>query len=530
MTENVLKELYYNPKQGYLGINKLYKKAIVIDKNIKRKNVKDWLNKEEAYQLNKSSNNKKEYIPIISMEGDSYQLDLSFLPKYKKQNRGYYIILMCININTRKLYGYKAKNKKVFTILEMLNQFWNDTDGKIKTVTTDNGSEFTAQSVKEWIEDKEIQLYFSDVGDKNKMGKVERVNRTIKEKMERHFLATGKVVWYNIFDDLIKNYNNTYHSSIKMTPNEVNKKKERRIIEQAIDKTNEILNKRNYMIYHPVRIRLKKKKFDKGTRKYSDELYEIIDITNTGRLKVRNLETGGVLRRTILYEDIQPVIEEIPPPKINKQKKVVKFISEAEKRASAERKQRKELKQLQIDMKGKGFYDSVVNSLPSKKDSIPLYPGEKHIPLYTDKGFKVANYAGPGTQVIKRLEKNIDALNATDKTAMRHDIDYTLSTNKDEVRDADNRMINNLSIIENDNLDYKINTKIVKGAMKTKTWLEDRGFWNKGSYSTMNGNNLSNKDRALLLKKREELTQQGYSIKKSGIHILLDEIILRNKK
>ena len=43
--------------------------------------------------------------------------------------------------------------------------------------------------------------------------------------MYKQFTIQNNTVWNNILDDLVEKYNNTKHSSIKMTPTEASKKK-----------------------------------------------------------------------------------------------------------------------------------------------------------------------------------------------------------------------------------------------------------------------------------------------------------------
>ena len=46
----------------------------------------------------------------------------------------------------------------------------------------------------------------------------ERGNRTIKRMMWKYFTANNTITYINILPDIIENYNNTYHRSIKCTP------------------------------------------------------------------------------------------------------------------------------------------------------------------------------------------------------------------------------------------------------------------------------------------------------------------------
>ena len=50
---------------------------------------------------------------------------------------------------------------------------------------------------------------------------IERFNRTIKEKMFKYFSANNTRKYIDVLELLVDQYNNTIHSSIKMTPIEV---------------------------------------------------------------------------------------------------------------------------------------------------------------------------------------------------------------------------------------------------------------------------------------------------------------------
>ena len=54
---------------------------------------------------------------------------------------------------------------------------------------------------------------------------IERFNTTIKEEMFKYFSANNTGNFIDVLDLLIDQYNNTIHSSIKMTPKEASRKK-----------------------------------------------------------------------------------------------------------------------------------------------------------------------------------------------------------------------------------------------------------------------------------------------------------------
>ena len=49
----------------------------------------------------------------------------------------------------------------------------------------------------------------------------ERFIRTLKNKLYKHMTTVSKNVYYDVLDDIVKKYNNTWHSTIKMKPIDV---------------------------------------------------------------------------------------------------------------------------------------------------------------------------------------------------------------------------------------------------------------------------------------------------------------------
>ena len=49
----------------------------------------------------------------------------------------------------------------------------------------------------------------------------ERFIRTLKSKMYKHMAAISKNVYFNVLNDIVDKYNNTYHKTIKMKPLDV---------------------------------------------------------------------------------------------------------------------------------------------------------------------------------------------------------------------------------------------------------------------------------------------------------------------
>ena len=170
---------------------------------------------------------------------------------------------------------------------------------------------------------------------------------------------------------------------------------------------------------------------------------------------------------------------------------------------------------LKNEYDGEGIFSDVFEKVTRQK-----FKGEKHIPLYTEEGFKVANYSGPGTNLETRLKSNDpelrEPITLTDTTAKAHDLRYALAENFDDIRKADNKMISKLQEIERDGLDYKINTKIVKNAMKAKRFFEDitkiRGTFSGLSKDGKKQSQLSNEEKELYKNALLKLERRGYGM------------------
>ena len=102
------------------------------------------------------------------------------------------------------------------------------------------GQNLSIVKLKNFFDDNDITHITGDAGDKFKLGKIERFNRTIKQRIENHFLATGNVIWYDVLDSILQNYNNTFHSAIKMKPNDVGINEEKQIVDDALERVGEV--------------------------------------------------------------------------------------------------------------------------------------------------------------------------------------------------------------------------------------------------------------------------------------------------
>jgi hypothetical protein len=112
--------------RAYLSSAKTLHKIVKQNhKDITQKYVSDWLTKQE---VNQRLNNKRDiyYPPIVAEGPHDYQCDLTFFDQYKRYNKGFCIIMVFIEITTRKAYCYPLKNKTGVSICEAYKLFLKD--------------------------------------------------------------------------------------------------------------------------------------------------------------------------------------------------------------------------------------------------------------------------------------------------------------------------------------------------------------------------------------------------------------------
>lgn len=304
--EDFLKKLYYSPETGLSSAKILY--GLAKNKGIKFKEVKFFLNNQETHQI--FGTKKKYYSSIIGITDSDYQMDSMYLEQFRRQNDGYIGLLNFIEITSRKAYCIPIKNKTQKEINRAFDIFFKDVDHKVNNITSDNEASFKKciyrfDSIRHWT---------ADTNDKTKLGKIERFNRTIRDKVRKYMKTFKTANWIDVIEKLVLNYNNSVHSSTGMTPNEVKTPEQFNKIRQSEklrsqEADNEIIA---FKIGDRVRILKSKKKFAKGSEEFTRGLYTIIEIK--GKSFILKNPKGIVLNQHFKNWQIKKVGEIIGKP------------------------------------------------------------------------------------------------------------------------------------------------------------------------------------------------------------------------
>ena len=207
-------------------------------------------------------------------------IDLITMIKYSKQNNNYKYILTVIDFFSKHSWCYPLKNKNYNEIINSFKDIFKKSKRKPKMIQSDEGSEFTNKHVQKFFNDNNIKWYHTYNRD-IKCSICERYNRTILNKIYKNFTLNNNTIWIKDLNKLVKEYNNSYHRTIKMKPVDASKKSNENIVRKNYN-FEIITNKKKFKIGDKVRISLLKNTFEKGyTSNWSEQIYVIYDIKSS---------------------------------------------------------------------------------------------------------------------------------------------------------------------------------------------------------------------------------------------------------
>ena len=215
---------------------------------------------------------------------------------FSKFNRGVKYLLAVIDAFSKYSWLIPLKEKTGKSVASALKTIYKER--KPEKMWVNKGKEFYKTHVKDLIE-----LYSTENEEKSSV--VERWIRTMKEKMWKYFSANSTNIYLNALPNLIREYNNTRHSSIKMTPVKVSKKEnELRVWRNLYPEHLEVYDiKPKFSVGDKVRISKKKKTFEKGyTTRWTEEIFTIVEVKRTSPVTYRIADLNGEKITGTFYE------------------------------------------------------------------------------------------------------------------------------------------------------------------------------------------------------------------------------------
>lgn len=251
---------------------------------------------------------------VVTAPDEQWGADLTDFQSIASENRGYAWILCVCDAFSKFGFVRCLKNKTAACVLEGLKDIFASTERRPTQVLVDNGSEFLRWPA--YL--KGLNIQFITVNNPDiKVSYCEKYQLTLKRTLFKAFTHRQSYNYVDgLLDDIVHAYNNTYHRSIKMAPNEVT---EERVLEcyrnlygmPFLEKP----VKPRLRVGATVRITREMGPFEKSVYGgWSEELYEVTQVVPhtipVYRLKL--LTSGEPITGTFYAYEVQEVNR--PPP------------------------------------------------------------------------------------------------------------------------------------------------------------------------------------------------------------------------
>lgn len=335
--QDALYKIYYTDAIR-LGRDRLYRKVNEDNPNlfITKVQVQKYLNSQVQYQLDLRKKTPKhlEASRMTSVRPFSFiQIDL-ISKNPTGTARQYKYIFTCIDLFSRYAFAYPIFNKTARTIKNCFEKVYDEVedllvakglnyDPVIDLLSCDNGTEFKNKTMEDYLTLIGCNVSYGVPYISQSQAFVESFNKTFSMLLN-HFAEMKRngqgrrIPWNQCVAPVVKIYNESYHSSIQMTP-----------IEALAQNLNAILNHYRRIGQLPVQVRPREKKYRRGTvvrhiiqkgklakrtsNNWSTDLFEVETshksktINGARNYKIKNQLTGVIYPRSFVKEELQEI-------------------------------------------------------------------------------------------------------------------------------------------------------------------------------------------------------------------------------
>ena len=200
--------------------------------------------------------------------------DLADMQLLSRYNKGIRFLLCVIDIFSKYAWVVPLKDKKGISIVKAFQIILKQSNRKRNKIWVDKGSEFYNAFFKKWLQDNDIVMYSTH--NEGKSVVAERFIRTLKSKIYKYMTSISKNVYIDKLDDIVNEYSNTYHTTIKMKPIDVK--------DNTYINTDKKINNKDpkFKVGDHVRISKYKNIFAKSyTPNWSEEVFVLKKVKNT---------------------------------------------------------------------------------------------------------------------------------------------------------------------------------------------------------------------------------------------------------
>jgi len=221
--KNVLETMYYDPAVpgSFGGVDALYKTLKREGVGKSRREIREWFESQPTYTLHKQSRKKfpRNRILVHGID-EQFQADLADVSMLARWNGGVHFWLVVVDVLSKYAWVVPLRNKSAPVVVAAFRTVFGER--KPEKLQTDHGTEFTNSQLRDYLRSIGVHHFFTWNPD-IKAAIVERLNRTLKDRVWRYMTYRNTNRYINVLHDIVRSYNNTHHRSIGMTPVEASR-------------------------------------------------------------------------------------------------------------------------------------------------------------------------------------------------------------------------------------------------------------------------------------------------------------------
>src|SRR6218665_1992393 len=235
--------------------------------------------------------------------------NLSDMQSFAEYNDGFKYLLSVVDIFSK--YGWIAplKGESGKSVSQAFEKIFTSSERKPKKLWVDKGKEFCNKDVQ-----KLVELHSTENEEISCI--IERWKRTMRESMFKYFKANSTRRYIDVLESIVARYNDTRHSSIKMSPKDASITKNKTIVWTNLNSINNLNSepiKPKFSVGDKVRITKKKTTFEKGyTPQWTEEVFTVTQVqyTDPPTYKISDYN-GEEIQGTFYEQELQKTTQEI---------------------------------------------------------------------------------------------------------------------------------------------------------------------------------------------------------------------------
>ena len=242
----ILHKLYFTAGESssFSSIDRLYLSAKRYIPQIKRKQVAEWLKKQETYgafHAQKHHHARRHY--MVKEPNTQCEFDIAVFLKWANYQfpKKYAYLMIFIDCFSKKLWTRPLMNRSGTEVAQSIAQILDEMPRYPKSIRSDREASFMSYHMAAVCKSREVRqsftLFLPKVRWQNsiycnmylKAAMAERVISTIKGRLARAMHHSNKISgarkwqWSKLIPDVVTAYNNAYNRSVGMSPNDASK-------------------------------------------------------------------------------------------------------------------------------------------------------------------------------------------------------------------------------------------------------------------------------------------------------------------